>query len=96
VLVQRDPSLVLLARDEVLAGLPLRVERIEVLFQPFLAALARIDRAARRLFSGQASARSSLDPAAFLFATGTRLRPKKVGPFQLVPVIAFAMAESDA
>ena len=39
------PSFALLAGDESLAGFALGVERVEVLFQPFLAALAGIDRA---------------------------------------------------
>src|SRR6266849_5329276 len=34
-------------------------------------------------------------PAAFLFEDGARLMPKKAYPFQLVPVIALATAESD-
>src|SRR5712691_3700796 len=34
-------------------------------------------------------------PAAFLLEDGARLMPKKAYPFQLVPVIALATAESD-
>ena len=34
-------------------------------------------------------------PDAFLFPDGARLMPKKANPFQLVPVMALATAESD-
>jgi hypothetical protein len=34
------------------------------------------------------------EPAAFLWPKGARLIPKKAKPFQLVPVIALAIAES--
>ena len=35
------------------------------------------------------------EPAAFLLEDGVRLMPKKAYPFQLVPVMALATAESD-
>ena len=41
------PALVLLAGDVGLAGLALGVEGVELLFQPLLAALAGVDRAAK-------------------------------------------------
>ena len=36
-----------------------------------------------------------LEPAAALFARAARLIPKNAYPFQFVPVIALAIAESD-
>ena len=45
--------------------------------------------------SGTASNLLRRGPAAFLFEDGARLMPKKAYPFQLVPVIALATAESD-
>src|SRR3954452_20812605 len=43
---QREPALVLLAHDVGLAGLALSVERVEVLLEPLLRGLARVDGAA--------------------------------------------------
>ena len=45
---QHDPALVLLARDIGLAGLPLRLQRVEVLFQAFFGGFAGVDGAAHR------------------------------------------------
>ena len=55
---QADPSLVLLAGDIGCTGLALRIERIEVLFEPLLARFARVDRAAQASFRGYLSHRS--------------------------------------
>ena len=46
-LADKAPSFAFLAGDERLAGFALGVERVEVLFQPLLAALAGIDRATK-------------------------------------------------
>ena len=45
---QHDPALVLLARDIGLAGLPLRLQRVEVLFKAFFGGFAGVDGAAHR------------------------------------------------
>src|SRR5581483_8030619 len=79
-----DPALGLLARDIGFAGLALGIERIEFLLQAFFAGLAGVDCAAELADDR-------------LFHDGTRrfFRPKKSKPFQRVPVIARAMADSD-
>ena len=80
----QQPALGLLARDIGLAGLALGVERVELLLQAFLAGLARVDRAAE------------LADDRLLHRRPRRLlRPKNVSPFQRVPVIARAIADSD-
>ena len=45
---QHDPALVLLARDIGLAGLPLRLQRVEVLLEAFFGGFAGVDGAAHR------------------------------------------------
>ena len=82
--VHRHPALGLLALDIGLAGLALGVQRIERHVEPFLARFAGIDRAAELAFRGLAHRA----PPEFR-------RPKKSGPFQRVPVMARATAESD-
>jgi hypothetical protein len=47
------------------------------------------------LTSGFAGELVRRGPDAFLFPDGARLMPKKANPFQLVPVMALATAESD-
>ena len=47
---ERAPALVLLAENVGGAGLALGIERVEVLLEPFLGRLARVDRTARRLW----------------------------------------------
>ena len=65
-------------------GLALGVEAVELHIETFLARLARIDGAAELADDRLLQAR----PRAFL-------RPKKTQPFQRVPVMARATAESD-
>jgi hypothetical protein len=49
----------------------------------------------KALTSGCARELVRRGPDAFLFPDGARLMPKKANPFQLVPVMALATAESD-
>ena len=82
-IADQHPALGALAGHERLAGLALGVERVELLLQPFLGRFARVDRAA--LFAHRG-----------LHARALRLfNPKNTQPFQRVPVIARAMADSD-
>jgi hypothetical protein len=67
-----------------LARHPLGVERVEFLLQPFLRRLSRVDRAAQ-----------FPDNRFYHALLRWFLRPKNTQPFQRVPVMARAMAESD-
>ena len=81
---QLDPALGPLAGDVGAAGLALGVEAVELHVEPFLGRLARVDGAAE------------LADDRLLHAALRRFfRPKKVSPFQRVPVIARAIADSD-
>ncbi len=81
----QQPALGLLAGDVGLAGLALGVEGVEGHVETFLGRLAGVDRAA--LLEG--------GPARLHGRTFWLFKPKKVQPFQRVPVIARATAESD-
>ena len=78
------PALGALAGDVGLAGLALGVQRVELLLQPLLGGLAGVDRAAE--LAGDRLRHAALP---------WRLMPKNTSPFQRVPVIARAMAESE-
>lgn len=83
------PALGALAGDVGFAGLALGVEAVELLLQTFLGGFPGVDRAAEladdlRFIRGLRHVR----PLWFL-------RPKNTQPFQRVPVIARAMADSD-
>ena len=86
---QTHPTLAFLAGDVRLGALALRIQRVELLLEPFFRALARVDSAVDdRLRCG-----SSL-PHRLMSLLGN-FRPKNRYPFQWAPVIAFATAESD-
>src|SRR5262249_53494635 len=80
----QDPPLGLLARDIGLAGLALGVEGVELLLQTLIAGLAGVDRALPLVDN-----RLSHSCPRWLRS------PKKIQPFQRVPVISRAMADSD-
>src|SRR6266576_2690232 len=69
-------------------GLILRVQRVELLVEPVLGGDPRIDRAADRHDGGSLHGRASIAGRSSLSR-----RPKKRGPFHLVPVIAKATLE---
>src|SRR6266851_5401174 len=69
-------------------GLVLRVQRVELLVEPVLGGDPRIDRAADRLDRS-----CPHDRALFVDLSSLSRRPKKRGPFHLVPVIAKATFE---
>ena len=88
-IADQHPALGPLAGDVGLAGLALGVEAVELLLQPFLGGFAGVDGAAQladdlRFFRRLRHVR----PLWFL-------SPKKTQPFQRVPVMARAMADSD-
>src|SRR5690606_9953000 len=75
-----------LTGDIGLAGFALRIERVELHVEPFLARLSGVDRAAQTAL-GLCSVHRSI-----LRASPS---PKKRYPFQLLPEIALAAADSD-
>ena len=77
-----------LAGDVGLAGLALRLQRVELLVEALLGRLPGVDRAA------QLADRLALGTAAHA-ALRWLFSPKKTSPFQRVPVIARAIAESE-
>ena len=86
---QFDPALGALAGDIGAARVALRIERVELLLEPFLARFSRVDGAAE--FPGDRFCRAGLchaRPRLFL-------SPKNRQPFQRVPVMARAIADSD-
>src|SRR5690606_3854268 len=88
-IADQHPALGPLAGNVCLAGLTLGVERIELLLQPFLGRFPGVDRAPQLADDLRFFRRlRHLRPLWFL-------RPKKVQPFQRVPVMARAMADSD-
>ena len=89
----QGPALSALAGDVRLAGVALGVEGVELPLQALLGALPGVDRAAQPLHRG---GQGGLGPLAPAHACPRALRrPKKVQPFQRVPVMARAMADSD-
>ena len=82
------PAFRALAGDERLAGLALGVQRVELLVEALLGGLPGVDRAA------QLADRLALGTAAHA-ALRWLFSPKKTRPFQRVPVIARAIAESE-
>ena len=83
-LADQRPALGALAGDVGLAGLALGVQRVELLLQPLLGGLAGVDRAAE--LAGDRLRHAALP---------CRLMPKNTRPFQRVPVMARAIAESE-
>src|SRR5690606_14259210 len=88
-IAEQHPTLRLLACDVRLAGLALCVEAVELLLQALLRGFARVDGAA--LAAGRGERRRIPHRSPRLISR----RPKKRQPFQRVPAIARAMAESD-
>ena len=74
-----------LAADIGVRGIMLSVEGIKVLLQPLVSRDTGIDRAANRLCRSGLQAEDPFD--------GLSRRPKNLGPFQRVPVIAKATLE---
>ena len=105
---QQDPAFALLADDEGLACLALGVERVEVLLQPLLAALAGVDRAAEfglaaviidraSLSHGTPPTRPDVRPSFETYrCPASDVRPKNRGPDQCALVISWAILVSDA
>src|SRR5712675_1295636 len=77
-----------LALDVGGGGLVLRVQRVKLLVEPVLGRDPRIDRAADRLDRSSPHGRAPVVDLSSLSR-----RPKKRGPFHLVPVIAKATLE---
>ncbi len=91
------PARAALAFDVRLARFALCVEGVELLVEPLLRGLARVDRAAqrggrRRLHCGASAVLPHRPPPA---AAGVFFSPKKRKPFQREPVTAFAIALSE-
>src|SRR5258705_11438101 len=84
----QGPAGVGLAFDVGGGGLILRVQRVELLVEPMLGRDPRIDRAADRLDRSSPHGRAPVVDLSSLSR-----RPKKRGPFHLVPVIAKATLE---
>jgi hypothetical protein len=77
-----------LALDIGRGGVVLRIQRVEFLIEPVLGGDPRIDRTADRLDRGRLRDRAPIGGLSSLSR-----RPKKRGPFHLVPVIAKATLE---
>jgi len=94
---QAHPGLVALAGDEGLAGLALRLQRIEFLLQPLLGGFAGVDRTADGSLPTRAVGRGPRHwPAEAGEEAGARfVRPKNRGPDQCASVIRSAIAVSD-
>src|SRR6516165_2932911 len=94
---QAHPAFVALAADEGLAGLALRKQRIEFLFEPLLGGFAGVDGAANPCVPPCAEAHWSRHrPALRPTDVPARLvRPKNRGPDQWASVIRSAIAVSD-
>src|SRR6516165_5532082 len=94
---QAHPAFVALASDKGLAGLALRLQRIEFLFEPLLGGFAGVDCAANPrvplcVAAGCSRHRPALAPAK---ARARLVRPKNRGPDQWASVIRSAIAVSD-
>jgi len=81
-----NPAFGLLAYDIGLARLTLSIQAVEVLFKPFLARLARIDRATDLPLRRQ-------DAALRVGRSGLCSSPKNLGPDHRVPVIVRATSD---
>src|SRR5690606_24398813 len=88
-IADQHPAFRPLTSDVRLAGLSLGMQAVELLFQPFLGGFAGVDGAAQLADDlGSFGQLCHVRPLWFL-------RPKKTQPFQRVPVMARAMADSD-
>ncbi len=88
----QHPPFGTLAGDVRFAGVALRVEGVEFLLQPLVRGLSRVHGAAELLRGGR---HGWLDVGAAGHASPRARNPKNVQPFQRVPVMCRAMAESD-
>ena len=88
----QHPALGALGGDVGLAGVALGVEGVELLVEPLLGALAGVDRAAELPHLRR---HRGVGPRAAAHAPPRWRSPKKVQPFQRVPVMWRAMAERD-
>jgi hypothetical protein len=91
------PALVPLAVDEGLAGLALRLQRIELLFEPLLGRLAGVDSTSDGSVPSRPVGRWPRHrPASAGSETSARpVTPKNRGPDQCAPVIRSAITVSD-
>src|SRR5262245_29076759 len=88
------PAVVLVTLDDRVAALALSVEAVELLLQPLLGALARIDRAAHQgQRAGGFALNGLLSHAAPPFAWSPSRKNRK--PLQCEPVTTFATADSE-
>jgi len=94
---QAHPAFVPLARNEGLASLALRLQRIEFLLEPLFGRFAGVDRTADGSVPSRAvGCRSCHWPAPPGDEAPARLvRPKNRGPDQCAPVIRSAITVSD-
>jgi hypothetical protein len=81
---------VLLAADKGLASLALRLQRVEILLEPFFRGFACVDGATE-----DSTSAAGLSPSLDLIpeVSDRFFKPKKRGPDQRVPVISRAMVE---
>jgi hypothetical protein len=84
----QGPSGMGLALDIARGGIVLRIQRVELLVKPMLSRNPRIDGAADRPYGRSLHGRVSIADRSSLSR-----RPKKRGPFHLVPVMAKATLE---
>ena len=91
-IAHQHPALGALTGHVGLTGIALRIQRVELLLQPLVGGFARIDRAAKLLRGGR---HGRLDAGAPGHAPALPFSPKNVQPFQRVPVMWRATAESD-
>src|SRR6516225_1780797 len=93
---QAHPAFVPLAVDKGLAGLALRLQRIERLLEPLFGGFAGIDRASNGSAPPRAvDRRLPHRPAAATEAPARRVSPKNRGPDQWAPVIRSAITVSE-
>src|SRR5215475_11329197 len=92
---QAHPAFVPLAVDEGLAGLALRLQRIELLLKPLLGRFAGVDRASTGSAPPRAVGRRPRHrPASATEARARWVSPKKRGPDQWTPVMRSAITVS--
>src|SRR6516164_786235 len=93
---QAHPAFVPLAVDKGLAGLALRLQRIELLLEPLFGGFAGIDRASNGSAPPRAvDRRFPHRPAAATEAPARQVSPKNRGPDQWAPVIRSAITVSE-